>query len=407
MRIPMSKRFIKSALFSALLASASLSHGMSVDGAGTIVVIPIFAQTPIYTSELTIFNPNSQAASIAPTFVGMDGRSSPSGRTVCTTLSVPANTSVQYSLSALCPSLTGGSNNGNLTLKEISGANRPFFAYSRIQNTQGIGFSVEGFPIGTFEGGVAVSTGLKRQAAAPAFQSNCHVASMSEPVDFTITLLTSSGSVIGSKSGSLSAYQMIAYVDIFAAAGAPAGDYSNVRAVFINSNPASGAALLGMCTVQDNTSYGADFRIAKTINPEDESKQRVNTVGSTRLGQPFSITDASKRNTHVLYLRHPDQVSCYFGTDPTASNPNLQMRFIGPQNESVVSGAAVDGFLNVPIGGGASLIKSGTNNGVNGRWLLEVATEAGVPAPQSYSITCKSGNGHSMLDIIDMTQPRF
>jgi hypothetical protein len=51
---------------------------------------------------------------------------------------------------------------------------------------------------------------------------------------------------------------------VFAAAGAAPGDHTNVRAQFTRTS-AETLDLIGFCTVQDNTSFGADFRIAKSI----------------------------------------------------------------------------------------------------------------------------------------------
>lgn len=403
----MFKSIRKLCFAAALFASAGLGHAMSIDGAGTIVVVPLFANTPSFTSEVTIFNPNGSSVDIAPNFVGMDGRVTV-GRVNCTIITVPANTSVQYSLPALCPAINPGSNNGKLTLISNSAANLPFFAYARIQTLAGQGFSVEGFPIGSFEGGLAVATGLKRIAAAPTFQSNCAVSSMNEPVDYTLQLQTSTGLVLGNTlSGSLTANQMTAFIDIFAAVNAPPGDHTNVRALIVNSNPApapgSAPSLLGFCTVQDNASLGADFRMAKIFNPKDESKQRANTVSLTRLGTSFQFSDVNRRNTHVIYLRHPDYLSCVFATGAA----DVMMRLLDPQNNVMVSGATVTGFTKFPIGS-SNLIKSATNDGVSGRWLIEVQTlSTSTTLPASYSITCQSGNGHTMLDLIDTTQPRY
>lgn len=402
--------FRKFCVAASLITLAGPSLAVSTDGAGSIVVVPLFGQTGLFTSIVTIFNPNAAAINIFPSYVGMDGRATV-GKITCPTFSLAANTSVEKTLLELCPptpgGLVSGSNNGKLTLAEITLESLPFFAYSRQQNNAGTGFSVEGFPIGTFEGGPGTATGLRRiTSASPVYQSNCAVASMGEAAGYRIEVQNSSGALIGNAlTGSLSANQMIAFIDIFAAVNAPAGDILNARAVI--TNPTNTAALLSFCTIQDG-SLAADFRIAKTFNPEDESRQRFNTVGTTRLGQTFQINNAANKNTHVVYFRHPDVVSCYFGTDPAATNPNLKMRFVNPNGVEVLTG--VDAFQNVPVGGdgGSNFLKSTVNAGVNGRWLIEVATEtAGTGVPQAYTLTCRSGNGHTMLDLIDSALPRF
>lgn len=406
----MSIRLKKLCVAASLLFSAGLGQAMSTDGAGSIVVVPLFGQTPNFTSIVTIFNPNAAAITIFPSYVGMDGRATV-GKITCPTFSLAANTSVEKTLLELCPpapgGLVAGSNNGKLTLTEITLESLPFFAYSRQQNNVGTGFSVEGFPIGTFEGGPGIATGLKRiTSASPVYQTNCLVASMGEPAGYRIEIQNSSGGLIGTAlTGSLSANQMIAFIDVFAAINAPPGDIVNARAVI--TNPTNTAALLGFCTVQDG-SLAADFRMAKTFNPEDQSRQRFNTVGTTRLGQTFQITNAANKNTHVVYFRHPDVISCYFGTIPGVDHTTLKMRLVNPNG--VVDLNNFDSIENWPIGGdgGSNFQKSSVNAGVNGRWLIEVATEtAGTPVPQPYTITCRSGNGHTMLDLIDTTLPRF
>ena len=67
-------------------------------------------------------------------------------------------------------------------------------------------------------------------------------------------------------------FQQYRYLDIFWIDGvnAPAGDQSNVRAEFTQTSGGS-ANLIGFCTVQDNTSFGADFRIAKGYGSPSDS----------------------------------------------------------------------------------------------------------------------------------------
>jgi hypothetical protein len=87
-----------------------------------------------------------------------------------------------------------------------------------------------------------------------------------------------SGAQIGSTvSGSLNPFELFRYLDVFSAVGAAPGDYANVRAQFIRTSVDS-QPLVGFCTVQDNTSFGADFRIAKTEAPPPPDVQTLTSV---------------------------------------------------------------------------------------------------------------------------------
>ena len=153
---------------------------------------------------------------------------------------------------------------GLLVLTELAGVH-PFYGYARVQNPQGIGFSVEGFPADNFNDQVSHATGLKKTTGGLIYQTNCFVGSLAEPATYTLKLFNdSTGAQIGATiSGSLSAFQQVRYLDVFGPGGvnaAPA-NYANVRAEFAADPPAT---LVGFCTVQDNASFGADFRIGKS-----------------------------------------------------------------------------------------------------------------------------------------------
>jgi len=98
--------------------------------------------------------------------------------------------------------------------------------------------------------------------------TNCFVSSLADPANYELALFDgSTGAQIGSTlTGSLGSYQQFRYLDVFTAAGAAPGDYANVRAEFTETSGTS-SALIGFCTVQDNVSFGADFRIAKRDSP--------------------------------------------------------------------------------------------------------------------------------------------
>src|SRR5207237_210623 len=115
----------------AIVASVALAQ--TTAGTGTTIVFPVTAQTSSFASEVTLFEANN---------------SSTPGTKVCADTSVGANRSVQFSIGTQCP-LTAGSHFGLLVIADSAGTN-DFYGYTRVQNPSGIGFSVEGFPVGNF-----------------------------------------------------------------------------------------------------------------------------------------------------------------------------------------------------------------------------------------------------------------
>ena len=251
---------------SALLAGSLLASGAAVAqttfGAATTIVFPVVAATATFTGQITLYNPNANTITVNLSYYDANNLPSP-GPKPCNAAVIPANASVQFDLATQC-TLGAGSHFGLLIGAEVIGTNL-FYGYSRTQNNAGAGFSIEGFPINNFTTQTSYSTGLQRVAAAPTYQTNCFVGSLSDPVGYNVKLFDgTTGAQIGTTiSGNLNAFEQFRYLDIFSAASAPAGDYTNVRAEFSRTT-AGTQVLIGFCTVQDNTSFGADFRVAKS-----------------------------------------------------------------------------------------------------------------------------------------------
>ena len=243
------------------LAAAS---AQTTAGSGTVIVVPVTAQTASFASEITVYNPNAGSITLDVAFYEANNSPGGGGGKTCADVVVPANRSVQFTLAGQCMLNPVVSHFGLLVLTDLAGVN-PFYGYARVQNPQGIGFSVEGFPADNFNDQVSHATGLKKTTGGLIYQTNCFVGSLTEPATYTLKLFDdSTGVQIGTTiSGSLAAFQQVRYLDVFGPGGvnaAPA-NYANVRAEFAADPPAT---LVGFCTVQDNTSFGADFRIGKS-----------------------------------------------------------------------------------------------------------------------------------------------
>jgi hypothetical protein len=270
-----------------------------------------------------------------------------------------------------------------------------FYVYSRTQTPGGNGFSVEGFPIGAFSGAEANVVGLKRQAAAPVYQSNCFVAALGEPVTYQMLLFDGANNLIGSTGQTLQPFELVRMLDVFAAAGVPGGDISNVRANFTVNQSGAFPALISFCTVQESTFFGADFRIAKSVDSLNEGQKRVACIGmddcaasTPSSGQPEVITDPTLKNVYSMIITQPDFVRCDL---VSTRAPEMQMQLRSPGNP----------FASPTFAGGADqttfYASTGPRNSVDSgtatRWFVDVSARTGATGTFDFGITCRSGNG--------------
>jgi len=265
---------VAAALCTAMASSAAF--GQTAFGAAPTVVFPIVASTGTFIGTVTLYNPNLSDVTVHLNYFDANNLAAP-GAKVCNDLVIPANLSVQFVLADQC-TLGPGSHFGPLVVAESVGTHA-IVGYSRTQSNAGEGFSIEGFPIDNFATGQSNAVGLKASSVAPGYQTNCFVGSLGGAVTYDLKLFDdATGAQIGSTvSGSLNAFEQFRYLDIFSAVGATPGEYANVRAQFIRTS-ADAQPLVGFCTVQDNVSFGADFRIAKTEAPPPPDVQTLTSV---------------------------------------------------------------------------------------------------------------------------------
>ena len=399
-------RIARSFVAAALAASSvGLAHAQSTAGAGSVIVVPLMAQTSSYTSEVTVRNPNNAPITVNMTF--HEGNSATPGPKTCSPLTVAANESKPFTLSDQCTLTPPPAGHFGMLVLEDAAAQQTnvFFAYSRTQTPGGNGFSVEGFPIGAFSGAPADVVGLKRQAAAPIYQSNCFVAALGEAVNYQMLLYDGTGSIIGSKSDSLQPFEMFRMLDVFTVAGAAPGDHANVRANFTVQNGPNLPALISFCTVQESTFLGNDFRIAKSIDSAHNGQKRTACIGQDNCGlgngvgtAPETISDASLRSVYSMIITQPDFVRCDL-VAAAGDLPDLQMRLRGP---GAPFGTTIFPASPPYDAGGAGKTtfyidtgwRNAVNNGTATRWFIDVETASPATAvPINFGITCSSGNG--------------
>jgi hypothetical protein len=180
---------------------------------------------------------------------------------------------------------------------------------------------------------------------------------------------------------------------------------------------------MGFCTVQDNTSFGADFRIAKSeygicgaesctwdnpmdqhVNRDSDSGQDAQLPGEVS-GRAFSIPAGSWQNSHVFYFRHPDYIQCEL-LDPETHlrlsvSYGLEMRLTRTGGSVLAGGNDVTGFGRYYLGD-----KRATSNT---RYVIQVegneSLDAPAPGVRPYLIQCRSGSGHTPGDTVRFNAP--
>ena len=406
------------------------ARAQTTDAYHSIQIFPVVVETASFTQRFIFDNVNSAALTLQPKyFVSVD--ISPVLMVInCPVINVPAySTKVVTSLRTMCPTIPVGSTYGFLYVSEKHPQPIPFAGFSRVSNPAGNGFSVEAFPAHTFTATTMTVAGLRRRAAtpgSPGYQTNCFIGNMYEvspatappPTSIFYNVSDSAGQAVSAgASVSLQPGGFTRLLDVFYRVGAPPGDYDDARISF-SDNGAGTAAVIAFCTVQDNTSFGADFRIAKqaqlNYGPNQLRDQHVSrnsfvsseTFNSLLGVTPFSVAAGTFRNIHVIYFRHPDTIACnlYDPVSPTFAaldiSYGLEMRLVDPAFDIVAGGNNVVGFSGVYLGDKRQRI-----NAANTRYTLEVESAEFNFGAKPYGIHCQSGSGHTLADIIRIGLP--
>jgi hypothetical protein len=406
----------------ALLCPAT-GRGQTTDGYHAMQVFPVVVDTASFAQRFSFRNPNPGSLTLRPRYFPASGTTATA--ITCPDLVVPASgVATVASLRLLCPALPVGSQFGFLTVRAASDDVRVFAGFSRVANPQGQGFSVEAFAPHVFTSAISVVNGIRRKAAtggSPAFQTNCFVGNLEDvapgatppatPVQYRV--YSSAGAELGSAQLNLAPGQMQRLLDVFAVA--PAGDYDDARVSFEELG-ADEPGILAFCTVQDNTSFGADFRVAKQEFPGfGEAAQCCGVAGAKDGGAArlsfqerdyedrlFELPDSGNyRNAHLVYMRRPDTLMCELKSNwNTPSQMNVELRV-----------TALDGTVlgpELPTYTGAQFTyKSELGNGANEPVLVEVEdgdSQIIGPTLRRYSLYCRSGSGHTLGELVEYQQ---
>jgi hypothetical protein len=400
------------------LCASGLTQAQTSAGSGSVLVFPVVAFTPSFTSEVTVQNPNANPITLDLDYYESNNANDP-GFHDCGTFTVPAGQTLAFTLNAKCPAETGATHFGVLVLRHDDPANQLdlFYAYSRAQTPAAVGFSIEGFPIGGFSGDISYATGLKNSSTAPFYATNCYVAALAEPITYTLTLYNGTdgteSSPLGTVTASIPAFDSHRYTDVFAKLGVGPNN-TNVKAKFsVAAIDGNGTVpdYIGFCTVQESVTFSADFRIAKSRDALDQRQKRKTCYGQSACGiltvPPTQIGNAATdRNVHSMFVAQPDFVRCDLVGSP-ATVSQLQIRIRDPGDSFVstkfvpVAPYDVTPFQNATTADLSYFYiytgeRTEWNNGQTARWLIDVEGNDAATGTLDYGITCKSGNGVSV-----------
>jgi hypothetical protein len=431
--------FKKMALAAGLCAAglaAQPAQAQSTDGYHTIQVIPVAVDTGSFAQRFNFRNPNSTGILVGITYLPGTGTSQATPIS-CTTQAVAAHADkAVVGLRTLCPALVAaGSQFGFLYMVEASSTNLPFAAFSRVANPQGNGFTVEAFPAHTFTSADSTVIGVRRAAATlftPAYQTNCFVANdytlstQNDIATIYVRVYNSAGTQIGSTTQiDMLPGKMTRMLDVFNYVGAPAGDYDNARVTFEEAGTGE-PGIISFCTTQESTTFGADFRIAKQedggleanlfagVGSHDIISSRDNSPsadilmnnGVAAISRPFTIpAGGSLANTHVIYFRNPDYISCEIINPTTGvralTGYGLEMRMLDSDGVTAVAGG------DDSTGWGLTFLgdKQQRGQGGNNRYTIEVEANGFNTLARPYRLHCQSGSGHTGADIVRYQDP--
>ena len=354
------------------LASAQTSFG-----SGTEIILPLAVNISVYSSQVFVRNPNPGQITLNVRYYQSNSGTAPSGLRPCAQLVLQGNETASFDMATQCGLNNTDDNFGMFILDDAAGTNE-FFAYSRTQTPDAIGFSVEGFPADNFSSAAANVLGLKKVTAAPNYRSNCFVAALENPVDWQIDLVQDgTEAVLGTLTGSLGAFETVRVLDVFSAAGL-VGDFSDVRAQFTTSD-VSQPTFVGYCTLETSSNGSADFRIAKSMTPPPTPVGPPTTPTATWTGQ---VATLNANQSAYVYLSPTTSVTLAGTSVVTAYGSGWFARNVGGAVAISVGVCSQDQSGPGPV----TLMPSATNANVGTTLVPVLATgSASLPAG-SYNV---------------------
>jgi hypothetical protein len=411
-----------------VLLAVPLARASSVDDSAGRVVVPYVAAGNGLEPRVQVTNHDPDPIKVRVLWVGEQSGSFP-GRRTCTTLSVPGLTMMSFDPLSMCglsaPAI------GMMVLFEDSPGPVRISARALVDSRSPMSHRilqsvfVAGLPLANVEGAdsILIAGGLRSRGAGMAqpLVTDCYVgtlfgASGSGAVITKVDFKDSDGNGLGSLPVVLKPFELVELKDVFRAIGYPS-TIEGVRAEFRSTG--GNDAVVAYCLTSMEGMIKQDHTIALSMgqvaDPQDEVRKRQFTARETPARGPFLMLPPpfNAKQTHGLYVRHPDTVRCSVAMDlpPGAPPPgvSLEIAAVSPDRVRITSptpSSRVDFATDV----------HGTvAGGVSDMWGLEVDWPAPPPPPAPapplpvgsvpYRISCLSGNGTSLGDLLIPVAP--
>jgi hypothetical protein len=400
------------ALLAALSVGTSPIAAMSADGSSYAVVLPWVTDSSFFRTRIAVENHSSSTIALNAHWVG-DDRSAMPGQRPCSdaganpvpqtfSFAVDGDEVRVFDLGALlaekCRGPVAGTNRGTLTILTPAGAGQALIsATARVDRVSGpgataLGYTLHGIPLGALEGSELLVAGLRSGKFASAdYRVDCLVSSFADASRsgdvYTLRVKDAAGRVLGDRVFALKPWSSRFFEDVTAMVGAPGPSYDGLQVeVEPGANPTP-PSMVASCRTLSRVDGVTALAVGKVYEPKDRQLQRTVSVGATPGWGTFSFDPQRGKALHVLFLRHPDMLSC------VVDHPQLTLTLADPSGLVVQSG-----FQSIPeLFTG---FRSEANFGDAGAWGLTVRADPMNPPTSSvdYTLRCVSGNGISQLD---------
>lgn len=390
----------------ALLALANVAPASTADNAGSQVVVPFVAYDKTTTTGVFVQNYAVNPVTLQVRYVGERSSAAP-GMRMCGNIVVGSVSVVELDLRTTC-SLGGTDDLGMVVFVSlIKNGTAALSASARVE-VDGISlgretFLVDGLPLGALDSTDSVHQvmGLRSEPANGVgfpVTTDCFVGSLFDGSQTggmigRLGLKDELGNPIGSDQYfALRPFELVRLRDVFTKAGL-SGSFTGARAEITLTG--QGDAFLGYCRTEAASAVGNSYAIAlaQVVESRDEMRKRRAfaqvTPGVQLAGRRFTIPTTATRMLHGVYIRRPDMVRC-----GVSSADALTITAVAPDGTRIGGTTFSTGDIATPLSG---------YQGINDLWGLEVSWDPNAKKTQdaTYSLSCRSGNGTSLLDQLD------
>ena len=372
----------------AAVVGITLSGGVAAqvfDSGFSSLIVPVVVNSPSYQSEIYLTTAQIGDVTANVRYLGGLDSATP-GITDCGTVTISSRTIVKKKINDLCPMLNSGSNYGTLlivTMGATGGIIPALRVYSRVQNSQGIGFSIEAYPVRS-NGGRVIGIKSGTDPNGITYQTNCFIAQFPDVSNISqsvrMLVRNSTGTYLGGKTVSVPPGSLVRVLDVFGSSGLSPSvfrDSDTIEFTDANGNPPP-MGTFGFCTVQNNNNFSADFRMPPYSPPTYQFGSDLNSNNVVGLKE-FTIS-SGRTARYIGSVDGTGAFQCF------VSDPQLLVNVHG-----------FESVIGTPSWVTPRLEFSQAN--VNYGYLdIEISLPQGVAGPVSATLTCNVSHGiYSLL----------